>query len=89
MFVSRPVHKSAHSRDLLAEGHTKWPAITSTANAALEYFIKIKILKHEIEGVHVTFKSTYLCIKQRLSQAVRQSFRLAVKLLQVKPGQGC
>jgi len=41
MFVSRPVHKSAHSRDLLAEGHTKWPAITSTENAVLEYVIKI------------------------------------------------
>jgi len=49
MFVSRPVHKSAHSRDLLAEGHTKWPAITSTANAALECFIKITLLEHEIE----------------------------------------
>jgi hypothetical protein len=49
MFVSRPVYKSAHSRDLLAEGRTKWPAITSTANAALKYFIKITLLEHEIE----------------------------------------
>jgi len=54
MFVSRPVHKSAHSRDLLAEGHTKWPAITSTANEALVYFIKITLL--EIERVHATFR---------------------------------
>ena len=44
-----PVHKSAHSRDLLAEGHTKWPAVTSTTNAALGYCIKIKLLEHEIE----------------------------------------
>lgn len=56
MFVSRPVHKSAHSRDLLAEGHTKWPAITSTANESLVYFIKITLLEHEIECVHVTFR---------------------------------
>jgi hypothetical protein len=61
MFVSRPVHKSAHSRDLLAEGHTKWPAVTSTANEALEYFIKIKLFDHEIERVHVTFqKCTFM-----------------------------
>jgi hypothetical protein len=49
MFVSRPVHKSAHSRDLLAEGHTKWPAITSTAHATLQSFIKMTLLENEIE----------------------------------------
>jgi hypothetical protein len=51
------VHKSAHSRDLLAEGHTKWPAITSTVNACLDDFVKIILLVLEREGLIVTIQN--------------------------------